>query len=471
MDQAHKEYFLSLLGGKSVLLPEDNISGYETGARGDIGKALCVLRPDTTDDVSRIMAYCAKHQIHIIPQSGNTGLVGGSVPDKSGQQAILNLERLNQVFDVDVINQSIHVGAGARLSSVNSTIEQHDLYVPIDLGSDPCIGGMISTNTGGSRFLKYRGMRDHVLGVKAVLADEDGTILDVLCPLHKNNTGLDVKQLFIGTCGVYGIVTEAVIRLSPLPQQSAAALLIPSSADALNTLLSEIEKSCGTYLSAFEGMSGNSIRAALDHCPSLTSPFGQDDIPDYAVLVELSRSWKIRNDEQSLDEVLENVLAELWERDEGLLDNALIGNSDKLWELRHNLSEGVQKSGKLYAFDISFKRGDLMRFRDFISGKLAQEYPELTLCDFGHIGDGAMHCSLVLDRNDPKATDAAYEKALREWVNDRVVFDFNGSYSAEHALGRKVQEAYNKYTPEEIRVLTSAIKKAIAPAGIGAVEL
>ncbi len=471
MDQAHKEYFLSLLGKKGVLLPEDNISGYETGARGDAGKALCVLRPATTDDVSQIMAYCAKHKIHIIPQSGNTGLVGGSVPDKSGQQAVLNLERLNHVFDVDVVNQSIHVGAGARLSSVNSAIEDHSLHVPIDLGSDPCIGGMISTNTGGSRFLKYRGMRDHVLGVKAVLADEDGTIIDVLYPLHKNNTGLDVKQLFIGTCGAYGIVIEAVIRLSPLPQQSAAALLIPSSAEALNILLSEIEKSCGTYLSAFEGMSGNSIRAALDHCPSLISPFGQDDIPNYAVLVELSRSWKVREDEQSLDEVLENVLAELWERDEGLLDNALIGNSDKLWELRHSLSEGVQKSGKLYAFDISFKRGDLMRFRDFISEKLAQEYPELTLCDFGHVGDGAMHCSLVLDKDNPKATDAAYEKALREWVNDRVVFDFNGSYSAEHALGRKVQDAYNKYTPEEIRVLTSAIKKAIAPADIGAVEL
>lgn len=471
MDQTHKEYFLSLLGDKGALFTENNITGYETGARGDLGKALCVLRPATTEEVSDTIAYCASHQLHIIPQSGNTGLVGGSVPDDSGTQIVLSLERLNKIFEIDTINQSVHVGGGVRLSSVNTATEEHQLFIPIDLGSDPCIGGMISTNTGGSRFLKYRGMREYTLGLKAVLPDKHGTIIDVLCPLHKNNTGLDAKQLFIGTCGAYGIVTEAIIRLSPLPQQSASALLIPSSPQALNTLLSEIEKSCGTYLSAFEGMSGNAIRAALHHCPSLPSPFGQDEIPEYAVLVELSRSWQVRDGEQSLDDVLENVLGALWERGDDLLENALIGNSDKLWDLRHSLSEGVQKSGKLYAFDISFKRGDLMRFRDFIAEQLAQHYPELTLCDFGHVGDGAMHCSLVLDKNDPRAQDEAYEKTLRAWMNDRAVLDFEGSYSAEHALGRKVQDAYNKYTSDEIRTLTSAIKHAIAPAPIGTVDL
>lgn len=471
MTTPHISYFKSLLDDKAVLTAQDGIDAYQHGARDNTGQALCVLRPKTTEEVSQIMAYCAREKLHLIPQSANTGLVGGATPDQSGTQIILSLERMNTIKAIDPVNASAHVGAGVHLSALNTAAEEHKLTFPIDLGSDPCIGGMVSTNTGGSRYLKYRGVRDYVMGLKAVLADENGTILDILTPLHKNNTGFDTKQLFIGSGGVFGIVTEAIIRLTALPQQSATALLIPSTPEAATLILTEIEKACGTYLSAFESMSGNAMRCALDHVPSTPNPFGQDPVPDYAILVELSRTWPPREGEQSLDEVLETVLAELWDHADSPLDNALIGPPEKLWSLRHNLSEGTQKSGKLYGFDISFKRGDLMAFRTHIQKELQTHYPDLTLCDFGHIGDGAMHCSLVLSRNDPRSKDADFEHTLRQWVNDQAVRIFGGSYSAEHALGPKVQDAYNRYTPEEIKAITRSVKDAIAPVPLGTIKI
>ncbi len=467
----HIKQIKSLIGADRVLTSDDNIEGYEIGWRGDIGKALCVARPKSTEGVSKIVSYCAKNNIHIIPQSGNTGMVDNSTPDPSGTQILINLESLNDIIEIDTVNKCTHLGAGVRLSNINSTLDSYGLQIPIDLGSDPCIGGMVSTNTGGSRFLKYRGMRDHVMGLKIVLADEHGTIIDLIRPLHKDNSGLDLKQIFVGTGGLFGIVTEAVIRLSPKQEQSATALLVPSTPEAVNTLLIEIERSCGTYLSAFEGMSRNAMHAAFNHNPSLLSPFGQDSIPDYAILLELSRSWPARDGEQSLDHVLENVLSELWEREDAPLENALIGAPEKLWQMRHSISEGVQKSGKLYAFDISLKRSDIVEFRKTVSAEIQTTYPEITICDFGHIGDGAMHFALILPADDPRTQNKDFDTEIREWLNDRVVLNFNGSYSAEHGLGRKTQDAYNKYTPEDVKQITRAIKKAIAPAAISTIQV
>jgi FAD/FMN-containing dehydrogenase len=471
MNNDHTSFFQGLLGDKGFFRPDNDLSTYEIGARGDKGRAAFILRPVNTDQVSKVMAYCYAHNLYLIPQSGNTGLVGGSIPDESGAQIVISLDRMNIISEIDSVNQSAQIGAGVRLSSLNTAAQEYGLELPIDLGSDPCIGGMVSTNTGGSRYLKYRGMREHVLGVKAVLADEQGTIIDALCPLHKNNTGFDPTHFVMGAGGVFGIVTEVIVRVVPVMRQSAAALLIPSSVDDIPSLLIEIEKRCGTYLTAFEGMSGNAMKAAFDHNPSLASPFGADDIPDYAVLLELGRTWEPRESELTLDEVLETLLSELWELDHSPLENALLGNAEKLWHLRHSISEGVQKSGKLYAFDISFKRGDVIRFRKYMEEQITQHHPELTLCDFGHIGDGAVHSALVLDRDDPRADDAEYEINIRKWVNDIVVNDFGGSYSAEHGLGRKNMNAYHDYTPENIKDLTRAIKNSIASGHIGTTEI
>ncbi len=286
----HIEVLKSLLGEKGLLTEPADLAAYETGARYDKGRAAFVARPATTAEASTVVAYCVKNGIALIPQSGNTGLVSGSTPDDSGRQGILSLDRLTAPFELDRVNRTIKAGAGVRLSDLNGKLEETGLFFPIDLGADPRLGGMIATNTGGSRFLRYGDVRRNTLGLTVVLADEAGTVLDLSSDLRKNNTGVDWKQLFIGTSGAFGIVTECVLNLEPAPKQSATALLVPASPEQVATLLVAMEDALGSYLSAFEGMSGNAISAALDHVPSLRNPFQGGIVPDFVILAEISRS-------------------------------------------------------------------------------------------------------------------------------------------------------------------------------------
>lgn len=229
IDEHHIDALTKLLGDKGVVTRREDMEAYEAGARYDRGRAAAVLRPVTTEEVSAAVGYCVRSGIALIPQSGNTGLVSGSTPDESGSEVVVSLDRLTRQFALDLDNRSVRVDAGFRLSELNRRLEEHGLFFPIDLGADPRIGGMIATNTGGSRFLKYGDVRRNTLGLKVVLADEAGTVLDLGSDLRKNNTGVDWKQIFIGTSGAFGIVTECVLNLERLPKQTATAFLVPAS--------------------------------------------------------------------------------------------------------------------------------------------------------------------------------------------------------------------------------------------------
>ena len=460
-----------ILGESGLLTAPSDRLPYETGARFDRGQALFVARPKSTAEVSRTVALCVRHGIALIPQSGNTGVVAGSTPDDSGTQAVLSLDRLTAPFELDKANRSVAAGAGLRLSALNERLLQDNLFFPIDLGADPRLGGMIATNTGGSRFLRYGDVRRNTLGLTVVLADRDGTVLNLSGALRKNNTGPDWKQLFIGTSGSFGVITECVLSLEPLPQQTAGALLVPASLEAVPELLIVMEQALGSYLSAFEGMSRNAMAAALAHAPSLRNPFAGGAVPDFAILAEVSRSWPPRAGEQPLAAVLEEVLSDLWNRSDPLLGDALVGNVQEMWALRHAISEGVKQSGKLIAFDLSFRRGDIMRFIAHMKAALPQRFPGFTICDFGHIGDGGVHFNLVLDRDDKRATDAGFEQELRGWVTGVAVEDFAGSFSAEHAIGRRNHGVYQRYTEESLRRLAAQFKDATSPGPLGAVLL
>lgn len=468
--QDHITALKDLLGEGALLTEASGMSAYETGARYDEGRAAFVLRPASTEDVSKAVAYCVRNNIPLVAQSGNTGLVSGSTPDMSGHQAILSLDRLKKRFDLDRDNRSLHLDAGFRLSAVNDRLEEHALFFPIDLGADPCIGGMLATNTGGARFLKYGDVRRNVLGLKVVLPDEDGTVLDLTSSLRKNNTGIDWKQVFIGTSGVFGIITECVLSLEPRPRQTATAFLVPSDGAAVTSLLNAIESRAGAYLSAFEGMSKPAIAATFDHVQSLRNPFQGGESPGYVILCELSRTWTPRDGEQSLDEVLETVLADIWENEPGLLADAFIGPPEEMWALRHSLSEGVKHAGRLIAFDLAFRRADLMRFCGRMKALLEDRYPDILVCDFGHIGDGGVHFNLAVPHGSGHLDDPAFEQRLREWVFRVAVEEFGGSFSAEHAIGRKNQAFYDLYTPEALKRLAAGLKATIAPGQLGTVN-
>ncbi|WP_085909036.1 FAD-binding oxidoreductase [Kiloniella majae] len=480
----------NIVGEKGLLRPDrsskSDFAPYESCVRYGSGEAAFVVRPANSKDTSGVLAYCYGRGITLVPQSGNSGLVGASTPDSSGTQGVLSFDRLTEtsalqatdaeittseqiIFDEE--NRSVTVGAGVRLSDLNAFLEPKGYVFPIDLGADPRIGGMIATNTGGARFLRYGDVRQNTLGVKVVLADEAGTELDFMSGLRKDNTGIDWKHLFIGTTGVLGVVTEAVLNVVRLPQQSTAALLVPRDEAAVLKLLLEMEERCDTNLTAFEGMSAEAIRAAFDHVPSLRNPFPGGEIPDYVLLVELSRTWAKRESEQSLDELMEIVLAEIWEDEDAPLENAFIGRPEEMWALRHALSEGVKHAGKLVAFDVSFRRGDLMKFRAFMAKELPEKFPNVRICDFGHVGDGGLHFNLSIPQDDPRLNDEGFIPSLREWVVQIVVEKYNGSFSAEHAIGRSNQGFYDSYTPKKVKELAAQIKNVLSPGGLGDVKL
>ncbi len=459
MDQ-HIKSFEEIVGQGYVLIGSDTAK-YEEDWRYENGKAACVVRPADASQISEIVKYCAAHQVKIIPQGANTGLVGASVPDQSGEQVVLTLERLNKSIEIDPVNKTAKVDAGVLLSSLNSKLEDHELYFPIDLGADPSIGGMVATNTGGSRLVRYGDVRHNVLGLEVV--DGRGQVIDLLKDLRKDNTGLDLKQVFIGTGGSFGIVTRAVVSLAPLPKQRASVLVVPRSAEDINTILLETEGTFGSLLSAFEGMSRNAMRCAIENVPNTPDPF-QGDLPDYALLIELSSL----QDEEIVG--LEGQLIDfvMMHYDEGggrPIKGAVTGRSEGLWALRHSISEGLRHEGKVTGLDISLSRSQFWPFKAKAKAVLAEKYPYVMLCDFGHYGDGSDHFNLVWN-NKNMSYGAEKEEEIRSVVYEVLVSEFGGSFSAEHGVGPANQTFYRKYKSDDFKQLCDQFKKMFDPADI-----
>ncbi len=467
----HIDNLGALLGSGGLLTGDADMASYEKGARYDSGRAAFVARPASSEVVSAVVAYCARHSIALVPQSGNTGLVAGSTPDDSGTQGVLSLERLRSTFELDLADRSLRVDAGFRLSEINARLEPHGLFFPIDLGADPMAGGMVATNTGGARFLRFGDVRRNTLGLKVVLGDETGTVVDLGAGLRKDNTGVDWKHLFIGTSGAFGIVTECTFNLERLPQQSATAYLVPRSHEHVAVLLNAMEERLGTYLSAFEGMSGAAIARTLAHVQALRNPFPGGSVPDFVILAEVSRTWSRRDTEQPLEAVLEEVLAEIWNQPDEPLADAFVGPAHEMWALRHALSEGVKSAGYVVGLDLSFRRGEVMRFRRRMSDLLAREFPAVEICDFGHVGDGGVHFNLVVAREKDGTVDAALVEALRNRVISIAVEEHGGSFSAEHGLGRRNQHFYDRYTSDKLKSMAAQLKQATTPASIGSTRL
>lgn len=465
LSQVHQDALAAIVGPAGLIVDPADRAAYETPARYAGGVAAAVMRPATTAEVSAVVGYCVRHGLAFTPQGANTGLAEGSTPDAGGAQLVLSLDRLTAPLAIDPADRTATAGAGVRLSALNAALAPHGLFLPIDLGADPSLGGMAATNTGGARFLRYGDMRRHVLGLEVVLADAAGTVLRLSRGLRKDNAALALRQLFVGGCGALGVITHVTVEVHHRPRQTAAALLVPRDAEAVLPLLQAFEAEAGSTLTAFEGMSRAAMSRAIDHVPSLANPFA-GGVPDYAVLVELTRSWAPRPGEVSLDEVLQQIAGDLLDRDDAPLADALFGPVEKMWALRHALSEGLRASGPVVGFDLSFRRGDLARFRREALLMLERDFPDYALCDFGHVADGGVHFNLV--RTGP--ADPARATALREAVLVLAVEGFDASFSGEHGLGRAFQDAYDRFTPRLVQDYSAAVA-AVFGAGSAAVRL
>ena len=280
-----------LLGADAVLTEPDDLVRYQEGWRYGRGIALLAVRPATPQQVAATLAACRAAGVAVVPQGANTGLVGASTPDASGRMAVLSLERLNRRLEIDPVNRTARVDGGVLLSALNAALAEHGLMFPIDLGADPSLGGMIATNTGGTRLLKYGDVRHNLLGIEVALAD--GTVLEAMNQLRKNNTGLDAKQLFVGTSGVYGVITGAVVQVVPVPGQRAAALVGCASGEAALALLRALERDLADVFTAFEAISGEAMGPVFKHHDQLRNPFGAAPPPTYSVLVELASTLPV----------------------------------------------------------------------------------------------------------------------------------------------------------------------------------
>jgi len=438
----------AVVGAKNVLAGEHDTSPYVTDWRRQYhGTAVCVVRPASTAEVAAVMRLCAEAAIAIVPQGGNTGLCGGSVPAGTQEQAVLSLSRLNRIRELDALNDTITVEAGCVLAEVQRAASDADRFFALSLAAEgSCqIGGNLSTNAGGVNVLRYGNARDQVLGLEAVLPD--GRIWHGLRGLRKDNTGYDLKQLFIGAEGTLGVITAAVLKLHPKPTASATAWIQVADPKGAVELLSHLRNACGDRLTAFELLSRTCVDAVLAHRPAIRDP-----IPGsaWSVLVELGDSGS----SAALHEKLAQAL------DTGFALNAVVAKSaaesKALWNIRENLPEAQFSNVK---HDISVAVSKVPEFIERAGAALATAYPGVPVYCFGHAGDGNLHYNVG---------DAAL-LARSEEVNRMVyaeVAALGGSISAEHGLGQlKRDEIARHKAPLELELMR-AVKKALDPRGL-----
>jgi FAD/FMN-containing dehydrogenase len=448
-----------MLGDDAVVTEPHELARYEQGWRYGRGKALAAVRPGRTEDVSRVMAFAAERGLRVQPQGANTGLVGGSTPDASGEMLVLSLERLTRPLDVDPVDRTVTAGGGVLLSQLDAALGEQGLLFPIDLGADPTVGGMVATNAAGTRVLRYGDVRQNLLGLEVVLAD--GTVLDLMRALRKNNTGLDAKQLFVGTSGVFGVVTRAVLRVVPRPAQRATALVGVADGETALRLLAHLESRVGDVLTAFEVMSADALAPVFRYQPRLRNPFG-GGLPPYVALIELSTT--LPAEAVGLDDLLETTLGALIEEPAGAgLTDVFPGKPADLWDIRHHVSESHRHEGEVLGLDISVPRAAMAAFVSAARELIAPAHPYIRVCDFGHWGDGGVHLNLVWKREDAPRPTAEMKALLQPLVYDLAVGRFRGSFSAEHGVGPHNQAFYDRYTPAQVRAICRALKEQLDP--------
>jgi FAD/FMN-containing dehydrogenase len=450
------------IGAAYVVTAEADTAGYLTDQRGRYtGRALAVLRPGGTEEVAALVRLCAQHLVPIVPQGGNTGLVLGSVPDTSGKAVLVSLTRLNRIRAVDPVNNTMTVEAGCILQDIQQAAAAQQRLFPLSLAAEgSCtIGGNLSTNAGGTAVLRYGNTRELCLGLEVVTAQ--GDVMSSLRGLRKDNTGYDLRDLFIGAEGTLGIVTAAVVKLFPQPKAQVTALAALRTPDHALRLLSLAQAQCGAALTGFELMSDFCMQLVAKHFPPHRAPF--DRLHPQYVLLELSDS----ESEAHASEMFEAVIGLALEQE--LIDDAVIATSiaqsKALWQLRENISMAQAHEGKNIKHDISVPISRIGEFIRVTDALVQQTSPGCRMVTFGHLGDGNLHYN-VSPPPGVRDTDFILEQpAINQTVHDSVD-KFGGSISAEHGLGALKREEIRRYkSPVELRLM-HAIKQALDPLGL-----
>lgn len=429
---AHADRFADLIGAANVLTTPADQEPYLTEWR-DLyrGVTPIVLRPGNTEEVSAVMTYAYEHDLKIVPQGGNTGLVGGQIPQETGDEFVLSLVRLTRVREVDAAGFTITVEAGVVLETLQNEAEKVDRLFPLSLGAQgSCqIGGNISTNAGGTAVLSYGNTRDLVLGLEVVLPS--GEIWHGLRTLRKDNTGYDLKQLFIGAEGTLGIITAAALKLFPKPKKLEAAFVGLATPQAALSLFTAAKAQAGPVLTGFEIMPRVGLEFCLAHLSGARDPLA--GAHPWYVLMELSSG----SEAFPVRDLLEGILGEAFE--DGLVEDAAFAESlaqvQDFWHIRHGMSEVQKAEGGSIKHDISVPVASVPGFLDTAMAAVEAFVPGCRPVPFGHIGDGNIHFNVSQPVGADKAEYLSKWDDMNEIVHG-IVADFGGSISAEHGIGR-----------------------------------
>ena len=462
-ETALRSALVAAVGADHVLTATDAIAPYLTDWRKRYtGRAQAVVRPASTAEVAAVARACADHGTPIVPQGGNTGLVGGGTPDDSGRAVLLSLTRMNRVRQIDPANDTITVEAGCLLQQVQEAARAQGRLFPLSLAAEgsATIGGNLSSNAGGTQVLRYGNARDLALGLEVVLAG--GIVWDGLRGLRKDNTGYDLKHLFIGAEGTLGIITAATLKLFPLPRAQLTALAAVPSLDHALALLDRARVAAGAALTGFEVMSAECLRRVARELPQLRQPMPPTAAPWFALL-ELSDA----EDEAHASALLERLFAAAF--DAGEVIDAVVAQSiaeaRALWAIREGIPEAQARAGGNVKHDISLPVSSIPSFVAATNAALAARFAWIEPVVFGHLGDGNLHYNMAVKDGMPVALAFAQEAAINRIVHDAVAAA-GGSISAEHGLGQMKREEIRRYkSPVELALMQS-IKQALDPHGL-----
>ena len=452
----------TLLGATDVLTGTDAQPHLQDWRKRYRGQALCVARPGTTAEVAAVVRACAAAGVAIVPQGGNTSLVGGATPEPAGHSIVLSLQRMDRVRRMDVANQTVTVEAGCILQQLQQTAADAGWLFPLSMGSEgSCtIGGNLGTNAGGTQVLRYGNTRELCLGLEVVTPQ--GEVLDMLSGLRKDNTGYDLRDLYIGSEGTLGVITAATLRLYPQPRAQLTAWAAVPSVQAATELLNLARERLGASLTGFEMMAQFALELVDRHFPQLRVPLYQDT--PYCVLLENSDQESEEHARALFESLLESAMEQGCVTDAIVAEN--LSQAQNLWHMRESISLAQAEEGLNIKHDISLPISAIADFVAQTNAALAAAIPGVRIVNFGHLGDGNLHYNVQA----PVGVDPADFLREQEPAINTLVFDavqrFQGSISAEHGIGQLKRDTLPDYKSPVALQLMQAVKQALDPQGI-----
>ena len=445
--------------GPAHVLTEGDLSAFERDWRRRWhGRALAVVRPGNTEEVAAVVRACAAHQLSIVPQGGNTGLVGGGVPDSSGTQVLLSLQRLNRLRAIDSANLTLTADAGCVLQTLQEAARAKGLLFPLSLAAQgSCtLGGNLATNAGGTQVLRWGNARDLCLGLEVVTAQ--GEIWQALSGLRKDNTGYDLRDLFIGSEGTLGIITAAVMKLAPLPAATTTALAACATLQDCVALLTRARSRLGAGLTGFEVMNRFALDLVTRHFPAMPQPLPG---APWTVLLEQSDHEGLAPARERFESLL-GAAIEAGEVGDAVIAESL-AQAAALWHLRESIPLAQAEEGGNIKHDISLPVSAIAAFVQRTDTALAAAFPGVRIVNFGHLGDGNLHYNVQAQAGQGAAAFlAAHEHDINALVYDALI-PFDGSFSAEHGIGLlKRDELAARKSPVALAMMRS-IKTALDP--------